>query len=194
MIRRSKIEVTHIAVPDDPAYLAQVQDILETPVVSEMRQYIQHGRTTCLEHCVNVSYLSFLFCQKHGLNARCAARGGLLHDLFLYDWHLYRRRKGERLHGFQHPIVALKNAEQAFSLCELERDIILRHMWPLTLTPPKYKESFVVVWFDKYCSLMETIRRPVMTLYEREERRLKTGLGLAEDLESPPLKTEQVKP
>ena len=178
MIRRNRASVNTIAVPDDSAYLSLTLDILETPVVSRMKGYIQHGDTTCMEHCVNVSYLSYLFCRDHGLNARCAARAGLLHDLFLYDWHFHRRQKGERLHGFQHPLTALQNAEKAFSLCEMERNIILRHMWPLTLTPPKYKEAYVVVWFDKYCSLMETFRRPVMALYERQERRLETGFAI----------------
>ena len=180
MIRRSRTDINAIAVPDDPVYLALTEDILDNPTVAKMKEYIQHGRTTCMEHCVNVSYLSYLFCRDHGLNARCAARAGLLHDLFLYDWHLYHRQKGERLHGFQHPLKALENAEKAFELCEMERNIILRHMWPLTITPPRYKEAYVVVWFDKYCSLMETFRRPVMALYQQTQRRLHTGLAIAE--------------
>ena len=78
--------------------------------------------------------------------------------------HFYRRTKGERLHGFEHPRKALKNAEEAFSLTAVERDIILRHMWPLTIVPPKYAESYVIVMYDKYCSTMETFRLPVMYL------------------------------
>ena len=100
MIRRVFGEVEHVAVPQDEEYLALVRDILENEQVRSMDGYFQHGRTTCLRHSINVSYLSYLFCKKHGLDARAAARGGLLHDLFLYDWHFYRRRKGERLHGF----------------------------------------------------------------------------------------------
>ena len=164
MIRRSKTDICSIDVPHDEEYLALVRDLLEHPKVGLMREYIQHGDTTCLEHCVNVSYLSYLFCKSHGLDARAAARGGLLHDLFLYDWHFYRRTKGERLHGFEHPRKALKNAEEAFSLTAVERDIILRHMWPLTIVPPKYAESYVIVMYDKYCSTMETFRLPVMYL------------------------------
>ena len=164
MIRRNRTDVCSISVPQDEEYLALVRDILETPVVGEMRNYIQHGTTSCLEHSVNVSYLSYLFCRDHGMNARAAARGGLLHDLFLYDWHFYRRQKGELLHGFEHPRKALENAEKAFSLTDVERDIILRHMWPLTIVPPKYPESYVIVMYDKSCSTMETFRQPVMRL------------------------------
>ena len=111
-----------------------------------------------------MSYLSYLFCKKHGLDARAAARGGLLHDLFLYDWHFYRRRKGERLHGFEHPKKALANASALFSLTWKEREIILRHMWPLTITPPRCREAYVIVAYDKYCSLMETLHKDVMQL------------------------------
>lgn len=186
MIRRKCAQAHTVPVPDDPGYLALVDDLLAHPLVRQMAQYPQHGATNCLEHCINVSYLSYLFCQKHGLNARCVARAGLLHDLFLYDWHTYRPQKGERLHGFQHPQKALANAERLFLLCDVERDCILRHMFPLTLTPPRYRESYVIVWFDKYCSLMETFRRPVMELYGRQERRLKRRMDLA-DAAKPPL-------
>ena len=85
MIRRAFGEVEHVAVPQDEEYLALVRDILENEQVRSMDGYFQHGRTTCLRHSINVSYLSYLFCKKHGLDARAAARGGLLHDLFLYD-------------------------------------------------------------------------------------------------------------
>ena len=74
MIRRSNTDICSIDVPQDEEYLALVRDLLEHPKVGLMREYIQHGDTTCLEHCVNVSYLSYLFCKSHGLDARAAAR------------------------------------------------------------------------------------------------------------------------
>ena len=54
MIRRSKTDICSIDVPQDEEYLALVRDLLEHPKVGLMREYIQHGDTTCLEHCVNV--------------------------------------------------------------------------------------------------------------------------------------------
>ena len=149
-----------IALPDDPAYLAEVQDLLQSPTVREMQYYPQHGTTSCLEHCLAVSYFSYRTCRRLGYNARAAARAGLLHDMFLYDWHTYRPAKGELLHGFTHARRALENAERAFSLTALERDIILHHMWPLTLLPPRHKESYIVLLHDKSCSLRETLRLP----------------------------------
>ncbi len=35
---------------------------------------------------------------------------------------------------------------------------ILKHMWPLTIVPPKYKESYIVAGIDKYCALMEIFK------------------------------------
>ena len=60
-------------------------------------------------------------------------------------------------HGFTHPRTALENACKYFNLNEIEKDIIEKHMWPLTLRKvPKYKESVVVTMVDKYCSTKET--------------------------------------
>ena len=131
--------------------------------------YTQHGETSCLRHSINVSYLSYLYCRDHGWQARAAARAGLLHDLFLYDWHFHAKETGNYFHGLTHPRRALENAQRLFSLTDREKNIILRHMWPLTVTPPKYREAYVIVMFDKYCSLMETFHKPVMELMEYQE-------------------------
>ena len=135
MIYRSKETVCSITVPRDPEYLALVQDILEHPLVRSMEAYTQHGETSCLRHSINVSYLSYLYCRDHGWQARAAARAGLLHDLFLYDWHFHAKETGNYFHGLTHPRRALENAQRLFSLTDREKNIILRHMWPLTITP-----------------------------------------------------------
>ena len=68
-------------------YYYYVQDLINEEPVVQMKQYLQHGTTTTFEHCLNVSYYNYLICKKFGLDARAGARAGLLHDLFLYDWH-----------------------------------------------------------------------------------------------------------
>lgn len=123
-----------------------------------MKNYTQHGNVSCLEHCINVSYYSFLVCRFFGLDCCSAARGGLLHDLFLYDWHnnsAVKPRKG--MHAFVHPSIALQNAE-IFSLNDIEKDIIKKHMWPLTIVPPRCPEALVVSFIDKYCAVIETFK------------------------------------
>lgn len=142
----------------DQEYLECIQDLLAHEKVRSMRNYIQHGNTDCLTHCLCVSYNSYRICRRLGFDARSAARGALLHDFFLYDWHNNEKRPYKGMHGFQHPRVALQNADRYFVLNEREKNIICRHMWPLTPTPPKSWEAYVVSLVDKYCSLMETAK------------------------------------
>lgn len=130
-----------------------VLDLLEHEAVRSMEKFIQHGSVSCLEHSIAVSRISYRLCKKLGLDYRSAARGGLLHDFFLYDWHTTKTQGG--LHGFTHPVTALRNAKNHYSLNPVEEDIILKHMWPLTVRTPRYKESMVVSLVDKYCSATE---------------------------------------
>lgn len=139
----------------DRLYMDCVQDIMEHPVFQSMDRYYQHGRTTCKEHCIRVSYLSYRLCLRCGWNYREAARAGLLHDLFLYDWHTHAKETGNHFHGFTHPRIAMKNAELHFMVTEREKNMILRHMWPLTPIPPKHREGYALVYADKFCSLAE---------------------------------------
>lgn len=137
-------------------YKKCVKDLIDNDAVQSMKKFVQHSDISCLEHCINVSYNSYLICKHLGLDYRSAARGGLLHDLFLYDWHITKPEKG--LHAFTHPYAALKNANNYFKLNDKEKDIIQKHMWPLTLKFPKCKEAFIVSFVDKYCASMEVIR------------------------------------
>lgn len=139
----------------DQEYIDCVRDILENEVFQSMDQYIQHGHTTCKEHCIQVSYIAYQLCRDRGWDSRSAARAGLLHDLFLYDWHTHARETGEHFHGFTHPRVAMENAVRYFQIPEKEQNMILRHMWPLTPVPPRYKEGYTILYADKLCSLAE---------------------------------------
>lgn len=140
----------------DSQYYSLVADLLESDVVNEMKQYTHHGNTTCFQHCLNVSYYNYKLCKFFSLNERAGARAGLLHDLFLYDWHTYVPPKGERLHGFTHAGKALENVRKNFYVTELECDIIEKHMFPLNITAlPKYRETLVIVLTDKVCGTME---------------------------------------
>ena len=136
-----------------------VADVVKNPVVQQMKQYNHHSHTNCFEHSLHVAYYNYLICKKFGWDYRAAAKAGMLHDLFLYDWHDYKPQKGERMHGFEHPNKALKNAHDNFKLTRKEGDIIVKHMFPLTLTPPKYKEAYVIVMTDKFCSMCEVMDR-----------------------------------
>lgn len=132
-----------------------INDLIQNETVRLLHNYVQHGNATRLEHSLFVSYKSYLICKSLGLDYRSAARGGLLHDFFLYDRRIEKPYKG--LHGLVHPQIALENAAKHFNLNDKEKDIIQKHMWPLTLMPPKYKETFIVSCVDKYCATLEFI-------------------------------------
>ena len=80
--------------------------------------------------------------------------GSLLHDYFLYDWH---DGEGRHLHGFTHPECAYKNAEMDYTLSPRVKNIIVRHMFPLTPIPPACKEAWIVCIADKICAIEETL-------------------------------------
>lgn len=136
-------------------YFEFVKDLLDSDVVNEMKNYRHHYSTTCFQHSLNVSYYNYLVCKKLGLDARSAARAGLLHDLFLYDWRTKEKKPGEKPHGFTHPQIALENAKAHFDVAKREEDMIVKHMWPLTVKLPKYAESYVIVAIDKYSAALE---------------------------------------
>lgn len=138
---------------DIAEYLDCVQDLLDHPSVQSMEQYTQHGGTSILEHAMSVSYLSYKVCKARGYDYRSAARGGLLHDFFLYQRHVDKPYKGWHTTG--HPRLALKNALELFDINEVEQDIIKKHMWPICLGAPRYRESFMVSMVDKYCCATE---------------------------------------
>ena len=134
-------------------YYREVEDLLFSPEVLRLAGCQQHMDFNRLQHSVNVSYYSFLLCRRLRLNARAAARGGLLHDLFYYDW---RKSGTGHRHVSLHPQVALENAENLAELTDVERDIIAKHMWPLSGVP-QYRESFIVSVVDKLCAVMEAV-------------------------------------
>ena len=137
---------------------AEAKDILNSENFRSTKAHIQHGTTTVNQHCRNVARYSLALSRKLNIscNERELIRGALLHDYFLYDWHIDDYRKPHKLHGFYHPGRALVNAEKEYQLTEREKDIIKKHMWPLTVVPPVYREGWIVTAADKWCSLLET--------------------------------------
>ena len=133
-------------------------DILKSDNFKSTKQFIQHGNMSVQEHCINVAKASLYIKEK--LHIKCETedlvRGALLHDYFLYDWHTSDKGNSHRLHGFLHPSRALNNAQKEYSLTPRQVDIIIKHMWPLTIVPPMCREAWIVTSADKYCSLMET--------------------------------------
>ena len=108
-----------------------IKDITENSSVLALKEHLQHMKGSRYMHCYEVAYYTYVVTKRLGLDYISATRGAMLHDFYFYDW----RNKGvegqKRFHLYRHPRIALNNAIQNFELNELEKDIILKHMWPL---------------------------------------------------------------
>ena len=136
-------------------FYLHIAPLLESEQVQSLGNYIQHKCYSRLNHSLDVAYYSFLIAKLLRCDAGSTARGALLHDLYLY-------KRGEckeesKGHMRNHPQIALENARKISDLNEIEEDIIRKHMWLITLTPPRYKEGFIVTFVDKFCALREGI-------------------------------------
>ena len=131
-----------------------ISDMDCNPAVQEMKKYRQHYDSSCYEHCLSVAYYSFCICKKLHLDCKSMARAAFVHDLFLYDWRTRQPgRKGH--HAFTHSKTSYQKASNLFILNKKEKDIIIKHMWPVTLVPPKYVESYILTIVDKFSALEE---------------------------------------
>ena len=144
-------------------FYLHIQPLLENEQVQRLDNYTQHHCFSRLSHSLDVAYFSFFLAKLFGWDFKSAARGGLLHDLFHYDWREEEFSGGH--HMICHPRIALENARMVCELNKVEENIIRRHMWLLTPTPPRYKEAYLVTFVDKYCALREALislrnRRP----------------------------------
>lgn len=130
-----------------------IADLLQDSDVLSMQDIPQHNKTSnCLEHSIYVAYMTFLFCRRWNLDYIDATRAALLHDFALVNWE--ENDIGvKRL--WKHPHMALENAKSKYNLTEMQQDIIVKHMWPLTRPLPRHRESFVVSMADKLCAVIE---------------------------------------
>ncbi len=132
-----------------------ISPLIENETVQQMKNYRQHCETSCFDHCYMAAYYCYLICKKYHLDYKSATRAAMLHDLFLYDWR--KRQPGRKgLHAFTHGKTACENASKLFNLNKKEKDIIIKHMWPVTIAFPKSLEAFILTFVDKYCAISES--------------------------------------
>lgn len=140
---------------NDVEYMNLIEDLLENEKLLKLEEITHHHYTTRLTHSIFVSYVSYRIAKRFNCDARAVARAGLLHDFFHEGREeIAAMEKGS--HNFVHPKLAVENASAITELSELEKDIILKHMFLCTRCGlPKYKESFIVTCVDKYCAITE---------------------------------------
>lgn len=142
-------------IKQDKEFQDIIQPLITNDTVQQMKNFKQHYETTCFDHCLTAAYYCYFICKKYHLDYLSATRGAMLHDLFLYDW---RKRQPDRkgLHAFTHGKKACENACKLFDLNEKEKDMIIKHMWPVTIEFPRSFEGFILTFVDKYCAMSET--------------------------------------
>ncbi|MDK2813717.1 MAG: uncharacterized protein PWQ08_972 [Clostridiales bacterium] len=98
-----------------------MKQLCENSRFPQTANYKQHGSLSVYEHSIDVARMSCRIASKLHFNVDYASliRGALLHDYFLYDWHV--RSKEHRLHAFSHPRKALQNACEDFELTPREK-------------------------------------------------------------------------
>ncbi len=142
-------------IAENAEFYGCISDLLASASVERLKEYSHHLGTSRFQHCLNVSYYNFLICRKLGLNARSGARAGLLHDFFFYSRQDRKKPDFKGAHVTAHPIIALGNASEEFPISELEGDMIVCHMWPITKNFPRHRETFVITFVDKFCAVAE---------------------------------------
>ena len=148
-------------------------DILSSAEMQREKTFIQHGRCSVFDHSLSVALLCVKIaaqCRRWRIhsNLRALIRGALLHDYFLYDWHV--PDQSHRWHGLRHAKLAAQNARRDFRVGKLEESMIRTHMFPVNLRPPRYRESVILCIADKICATGETVSGLITRFRERGGR------------------------
>jgi uncharacterized protein len=142
-----------------PEFHEHAGDILGNEFFLSTKNSYSHGTISIYEHSVHVALLAFsLIKNSNTVDRRCVIRAALLHDFFLYEWHVPGFRY--LVHGWAHPRIAAEKAREVFNIGDREYSCILTHMWPWTLFRwPKCREGWAVSLADKIVAFKETVLR-----------------------------------
>ncbi len=141
---------------NDIDFIKVVDNILKDERFLYTQSTIHHGLKK-LDHSIKVAYYSYLYAKKLNLEYVSVARGGLLHDFYYSNiqGNCLSKESYELTHT--HYKIALSNSTKYFTLNDIEKDIIYKHMFPVVFTFPKYKESLLVSAVDKVIGTYEFI-------------------------------------
>jgi uncharacterized protein len=133
------------------------KDILTNELFLETKKIYSHGIVNIHDHSIAVAELAFSMAENSAaLDKKCVVRAGLLHDFFLYEWHVPGIRYLK--HGWAHPAIAAEKAREVFGISDREYSCIKTHMWPWTLfSPPRCREGWIISLADKIVSVRETL-------------------------------------
>jgi uncharacterized protein len=132
----------------------------------QRRKTFLHHQDSVYDHSLKVAFTSYKMAKKIEnynikININNVVVGALLHDFYTKPWRENKNPIFWKKHGFTHGKIASFNAYQFFPNLMNERveNTIKRHMFPLTIMPPKYIEGWIITMADKYVSL-EVLKKP----------------------------------
>lgn len=138
-------------------FLLIIKPIIEHPEFQKRKLYMHHENQSVYEHSISVAFIVYKMCKKRkNIDIKSAVIGALLHDFYYKPWQDNNDKKPFfKKHGFVHAREALDNSRIYFNeyLNPIIENCILRHMFPLNIHPPKYKEAWLVTIADKKDSL-----------------------------------------
>lgn len=150
-----------------------VEDILLNDEFQKRKLFMHHHNMSVWDHSILVSFNSFIFGRYFNADIRICAIAGLLHDFYSQAWlstpvleHLEngkytilmkQKKSLFKMHGFVHAADATRNYVKFFPELENKKitNAIKRHMFPLNIIPPRYKEGFIITIIDKWNSVHE---------------------------------------
>ncbi|GHU04372.1 phosphohydrolase [Spirochaetia bacterium] len=131
-------------------------DILNHELFLQTKHTFSHGAISIYEHSVHVAELAYTMAENNPrIDKRAVIRAGLLHDFFLYEWHIPGLRYLK--HGWCHAAIAAEKAREVFGISDHEAACIKTHMWPWTLFRlPMSREAWTISIADKMVAIQET--------------------------------------
>lgn len=133
----------------------EFNELIEPYIIDEFNELktVNHHGINRYDHSMRVAYYTYIVTKILFMNYEEATIAALFHDFFTdevnNEMSIFKLRR--------HPKYALNNASKYFYLSDLQKDIISTHMFPVTFTPPKYLESWVVDIIDDVCAIYEKV-------------------------------------
>ncbi|MEG0378892.1 MAG: HD family phosphohydrolase [Eubacterium sp.] len=136
------------------AFFKSISPYIHNTTIQQMDRIAHHTKKiSCLDHSMFVAYVSFILAKRFHGDIPVVIKAGMLHDLYLCDWKETQIGVFKRL--ILHPQMAVENAA-AFNLSQHEKNIIHKHMWPVTITKfPHRRDEIIVTVADKICAIAE---------------------------------------
>ncbi|MEG0994474.1 MAG: HD domain-containing protein [Bacilli bacterium] len=141
-----------------------IESIINNEEFIKRKDFKHHGEESVYDHSLKVAYLAYCLAIEFHLDEKSCAIGGLLHDFYSTPWmsvNPNHPKKIREMHGFVHAKDAYRNASKFFEylMTPKIKDIIVKHMFPLTPSPPIYAEAWLVTIADKIVS-MSIFKKP----------------------------------